>query len=410
MKRLFLVIFLVLFTLTNLACASSKKQSVEKNSPKVIIGLERIGEYKDLFANKKVGLITNATGIDRNFKSNVLILQEATDLVAIFTPEHGFLGQVAANENTSHAYSEEFKLPIYSLYGATRKPTAKMLENIDILVFDIQDVGVRHYTYISTMALAMQAAKEYNKKVVVLDRPNPLGGTVQGPTLKKGNESFVGMYPIALRHGMTVGELALLFNKEYGINADLTVIPMLGWKRSMYFADTDLPWVQTSPNIPTPTSALVYPASCMIGSSKASDGVGTTQPFEFIGMPNINAYDLARTMNAYALEGVYFRPIAFVPKFGKLAEQTCFGVQIHVTNKNTFDPVRVGTLLVKELEKLYPEADFWESWGGSLKSIDFHLGEDSLRTHTESTEQLFARWQKESSEFQKLTSKYYLYK
>lgn len=409
MRKLLWLIFLFIFSLSGLACASSKK-TVPAPKPEVTLGIERIHEYKELLAGKRLGLITNATGVDKNFKSSVAILKEQYNLVAIFTPEHGFLGQIAADVRTANSYSAEFQLPIYSLYGATRKPSKEMLDNVDVLIFDIQDVGARHYTYISTMALAMQAAKEHNKLFVVLDRPNPLGGAVQGPTLKPGNESFVGLYPLPLRHGMTVGELAQLFNKEYGIGAQLHVIPMLGWSRNMYMSDTGLPWIQTSPNIPTALTALVYPAAGMSGSSKASDGVGTTQPFEFVGMPGINAYELARTMNAKALEGVYFRPISFIPKFGKLANQECAGVQLHITDKHKFNPAKTGAILVKELEKLYTGTEFWESWGGSVKSIDAHLGEDSLRTNAEPLEAIFKRWEQESMAFQKLSRKYYLYK
>lgn len=407
MKKIFLATLLLCLLLGNLAYANGKK--VVANT-EVILGIERISEYKELFAGKRVGLITNATGVDSKFKSSVRILQEQCNLVAIFTPEHGFLGQIEANERTANAYSEEFKLPIYSLFGATRKPTAQMLEHIDMLVFDIQDVGIRHYTYISTMALAMEAAQTYNKQFIVLDRPNPLGGAVQGPTLKPGNESFVGLYPLPLRHGMTIGELAQLFNKEYGIGAQLKVIPMRGWQRHMYMTDTNLPWIQTSPNIPTTTTALVYAAAGMSGSSKASDGVGTSQPFEFVGLPGINAYDLARTMNAHNLPGVVFRPVAFVPRFGKLANQNCQGVQIHVTDKQKFDVAITGALLVKELEKLYVGQDFWEKWGSTTLVIDAHLGEDSLRTQRESLPEIFARWQQESIKFRKMATKYYLYK
>lgn len=406
MRKLFLIIFLLIFAFSNMACANSKKIV----SQEVILGIERVHEYKDLFAGKRLGLITNATGVDKNLKSSVAILKEQYNLVGIFTPEHGFLGQVAADERTTNGYSAEFALPIYSLYGATRKPTKEMLNNVDILIFDIQDVGIRHYTYISTMALAMQAAKEHNKTFVVLDRPNPLGGAVQGPTLKPGNESFIGLYPLPLRHGMTIGELAQLFNKEYGIGVNLKVIPMLGWSRSMYMSDTGLPWIQTSPNIPTALTALVYSAAGMSGSTKASDGVGTTQPFEFVGMPGINPYDLARTMNAHSLEGVYFRPISFIPRFGKLANQECSGVQLHIIDKQKFNPAQTGAVLVKELEKLYKGTEFWESWGSRVMSIDAHLGENSLRTNQESLTTIFERWQRESDIFRKLSAKYYIYK
>lgn len=380
------------------------------NKADIVLGNERIDEFRDFFTNKRVGLITNATGTDKKYKSTVDILKEKTNLTAIFTPEHGFGGNVQAAEKTKDEYDTHYNLPIYSLYGATRKPTQQMLDNIDVLVFDIQDVGTRHYTYVSTLVYAMQACKEQNKKVVVLDRPNPISGIVSGTVLKRENSSFIGLYPIPLRHGMTIGELAIFFNNEEKIGADLKVIPMIGWKRDMFITDTNIPWIQTSPNIPTPMSALLYNATGIVGSVQASDGIGTTQPFEFVGMPNIDAYELANSMNKYNFAGVHFRPLTFTPKFGNFKNITCNGVQLHITDYKYFDATTVGAVLIRELWKRYKGTDdFWRDMG-EKKSIDLHLGEDSLQDQTQEIFDITKRWEQEANNFKKTASKYYLYK
>ncbi|WP_353853955.1 DUF1343 domain-containing protein [Bacillus sp. Bos-x628] len=307
---------------------------------------------------KKVGLITNPTGIDANMKSSVDLLFEYPNiqLTALYGPEHGVRGDAQAGEGIEFYTDEKTGLPVYSLYGKTRKPTPDMLKDIDVLLFDIQDVGTRYYTYIYTMAYAMEAAKENNIPFVVLDRPNPLGGLkVEGPVLEPEYASFVGLYPIPLRHGLTTGELARMFNKEFNINADLTVIKMKNWKRSMTFDDTKLPFVLPSPNMPTVDSTFVYPATGLIEGTNVSEGRGTTKPFELIGAPYINSNELADQLNRLKLKGVQFRPVSFTPTFSKHAGTLSHGVQLYVKDRSSFEAVKTGLSIIKTIHDLYPE-------------------------------------------------------
>ena len=312
------VMLMNIFSIAEAKKVAKPNNNVEINQPiPVTLGIDRIDSYTDIFAVKRVGLLTNSTGMNSNFVNTVDVLYAKTNLVALFSPEHGIRGAVKAGDAVNTAIDTKMKLPVYSLYGETKKPTAEMLADIDIMAFDIQDVGARSYTYIYTMAYAMQACKELGKTMIVFDRPNPIGGVqVEGNLIKPGFESFIGMYPIPIRHGMTVGELARLFNAEFGIGCDLVVIEMTGWKREMYFAETHLPWVMTSPNIPTPDTAMVYPGTGMLGGTNVSEGAGTTRPFELVGAPWLDADELSEKMTALQLPGVIFRPAYFTPRFG----------------------------------------------------------------------------------------------
>ena len=241
----------------------------------VKLGIDNVDDYLYLFKDKRVGLITNQTGVNSQLESTIDVLRQKANMVALFSPEHGIRGAAAAGDKVASGVDGKTGIPVHSLYGATRKPTAEMLADIDVLCFDIQDVGARFYTYISTMAYAMESCREQNKLFVVFDRPNPIGGeAVEGPVLKQGLQSFIGLYPIPIRHGMTVGELARLFNEEFNINTDLAVVKMSGWQRRMYWEDTGLTWIMTSPNIPTPDTALVYPGTGLLGGTNISEGVG----------------------------------------------------------------------------------------------------------------------------------------
>lgn len=377
----------------------------------VKLGIDNIDEYLPVFAGKRVGLITNSTGMDSSYRSTVDVLYEKVNLVALFAPEHGIRGAVQAGGTVGAVVDKRTGLPVYSLYGATKKPTPEMLENVDVLVFDIQDVGARAYTYIYTMAYAMQACKEQGKTMVVLDRPNPLGGLqVEGGVVKPGFESFIGLYPIPVRHGMTVGELAQMFNKEYGIDCDLVVVKMTGWKRSMYFTDTGLPWVMTSPNIPTPDTALVYPGTGLFGGTNVSEGVGTTRPFEFVGAPWLpDAEYLAWRLNRLALPGVIFRPTHFVPRFGLYQGEDCSGVQLHITDRQAFRPVSTAVQMLFIIKELGGENFAFKRQGGSEHSIDLASGDDALRTGRLGEEELLARWDEEALRFKEQSRKYYLY-
>lgn len=378
---------------------------------KVRLGIDNLDRYLPLFADKRVGLITNQTGINSEYQSSIDVLKEKTNLVALYSPEHGIRGNVTAGKGVDASNDPKTGLPVYSLYGATKKPSPEMLRDIDVLVFDIQDVGARPYTYIYTMAYAMQSCAEQGKTFVVLDRPNPVGGEiVEGGILKPGFESFIGMYPIPIRHGMTVGELAQLFNTEYGISCDLAVIPMTGWRRSMFFEQTGVPWVMTSPNIPTVDTALVYSGIGIFGGTNVSEGVGTTRPFEFVGAPWLDALKLAEHMNKQGLPGVVFRPAHFTPQYSKQQGKVCAGVQIHVIDRRAYRAVKTAVYLLTTIKELSGE-QFRFARSGDIEedSIDLAVGEDSLRKGTYPIDELLQRWEQEAATFKEMARQYYLY-
>src|SRR5688572_22776469 len=336
---------------------------------KMKLGVEVLFEkHRDRVRGKRVGLITNPTGVDRALRSIIerFRADPEVSLVALYGPEHGVRGNAQAGEYVPYHFDEQFKLPVFSLYGESQKPPADMLTNIDwymrsydmqptgktvrgdmlraidVLVFDIQDVGTRVYTYVATMAYAMQAAAEAGIPFLVLDRPNPIGGlAMEGPILEyPAQRSFIGLYPVPLRHGMTAGELARLFNARFLPRAaELTVVPMEGWKRQAWFDDTQFPWVIPSPNMPTLDTATVYPGQVMLEGTNVSEGRGTTKPFELFGAPWIDGYVLARELNARKCAGVAFREAWFTPTFSKSAGQRCGGCQLHVTDRAAFQPI-----------------------------------------------------------------------
>jgi len=277
-------------------------------------------------------------------------------LAAIFGPQHGFRSDVQENMiETDHAHDARRRVPVYSLYSETRQPTADMLRDIDVLVIDLQDVGTRIYTYIYTMANCLLASKRHGVRVIVCDRPNPINGvTVEGPMLIPGYESFVGMYPIPMRHGMTIGEIARLFNEHFGIGADLEVVAMRGWQRTMFHDDTRVPWVLPSPNLPTLDSAVVYPGTVLLEGTSVSEGRGTTRPFELVGAPDVVPETCADGLNGLGLDGVFFRPVIFEPTFHKHAKQTCGGCQIHVLDRHRFRPVLAGVAITAAFFKSDP--------------------------------------------------------
>lgn len=412
--RIFLLFMVFVMGMTSfLSTGESKKAGAKaklQENPPVKLGIDRIDSYTQVFAGKRVGLITNSTGMNSKFQSSVDVLHDKANVVALFSPEHGIRGAVKAGDTVSAGIDEKTKLPVYSLYGATKKPTAEMLADIDVLAFDIQDVGARSYTYIYTMAYAMQACKEMGKTMVIFDRPNPIGGIqVEGNRIKPGFESFIGMYPIPMRHGMTVGELARLFNAEFNIGCDLVVIEMTGWKRSMLFSETGLPWVMTSPNIPTPDTALVYPGTGMLGGTNISEGVGTTRPFEFVGAPWLDAYELAEKMAALQLPGVVFRPAYFTPNFGLYQNETCAGVQLHINDPKAFQAVKTGLSLLYIIQEMGGEKFSFQRNGKKESSIDLITGDDTLRKGGYSLEELCLLWEKEAGQFKAISEKYYLY-
>ncbi|MFC4751836.1 exo-beta-N-acetylmuramidase NamZ domain-containing protein [Exiguobacterium profundum] len=330
----------------------------EPKKPKVELGVDRLMENPEILKGKRVGLITNPTGINAERTSIVDLFDQSDDfeLTALYGPEHGVRGDAQAGSTVSSYIDDVTGLPVYSLYGATKKPTPEMLQDVDVLVFDIQDVGTRYYTYIYTMAYAMEAAAENGIPFVVLDRPNPQGGLrVDGPVLDPDYSSFIGLYPIPLKHGMTVGELARLFNTEYQIQADLEVVKMKGWKRSMMYEDTGLPFVMPSPNMPTTDTVNVYPATGLFEGTNLSEGRGTTKPFQLIGAPYIKAHEYANELNGLDLPGVAFRAASFTPTFSKHAGKLTHGVEVYVTDPARFESTRTGIAMIQMAHSMYPD-------------------------------------------------------
>ncbi len=310
-----------------------------------------------LLAGKRVGLITNHTGINRYGERTVKLLMEApaVKLVALFSPEHGIAGKLDV-ARIADAKDPDTGLRIYSLYGTTRRPTPESLKRIDVLVFDIQDIGTRFYTYISTMGYAMEEAAKHHVDFVVLDRPNPINGVdVDGPVLDAGRESFVGYHPIAVRHGMTVGELAAMFRAERSLDVNLTVVKMKGWHRKDYFDRTGLLWVNPSPNMRSLTEALLYPGIGLLEMTNLSVGRGTDRPFELIGAPWLDGQRLAARLNAQALPGIRFVPLRFTPNSSKYAGVLCGGISLIITDRTHFRAIDTGLEIARQLRLLYPK-------------------------------------------------------
>ncbi|WP_426004989.1 exo-beta-N-acetylmuramidase NamZ family protein [Bacillus sp. DWP3-1] len=409
---LILASILIMSTLTAASPANQERTDTKGKKAAVKTGIETLlsGNLSWL-KGKRVGLITNPTGIDANMKSSVDLLFEHPNikLTALYGPEHGVRGDAQAGEGVESYTDEKTGLPVYSLYGKTRKPTPDMLKNVDVLLFDIQDVGARYYTYIYTMAYAMEAAKENNIPFVVLDRPNPIGGLkVEGPVLEPEHASFVGLYPIPLRHGMTTGELAKFFNKEFHINADVTVIKMKNWKRSMTFDDTKLPFVLPSPNMPTVDSTFVYPATGLIEGTNVSEGRGTTKPFELIGAPYINSSELADHLNQLKLKGVQFRPVSFTPTFSKHAGKLSHGVQLYVTDSSSFEAVKTGLSIIKAIHDLYPKDFQFLQTGSFDKLIGNGWIKEEINQGT-SVKHIMKRYHHDLKSFEKKRKKYLIY-
>ncbi|MCD9188043.1 MAG: DUF1343 domain-containing protein [Pyrinomonadaceae bacterium] len=332
---------------------------------KVTLGLEKaLTNSSQIFGKERVGLICNQASVDHNFDhaADLFYKDEQINLTTLFGPQHGIRGDVQDNMiETGHAVDKITGLPIYSLYSETREPSEEMLQNVDALVFDLQDVGCRVYTFIYTMANAMRVCAKLKKKFYVLDRPNPIGGIkVEGNILELGHESFVGQYPIPMCHGLTVGELAELFNNEFGIDCDLTVISMDGWEREFYYDETDCPWVLPSPNMPTVDTAVVFSGTVYFEGTQVSEGRGTTRPFEMIGAPYIDSKQLSGALNQLKLKGVKFRDINFLPTFQKHSNKNCGGVFVHITDREAFEPVISGIALVKTIHDLYKDEFRWK--------------------------------------------------
>jgi uncharacterized protein YbbC (DUF1343 family) len=390
---------------------------------RVCLGSERLLESSvtsALLDGKRIGIVCHPASVDGELRhiADRLASHGPAKVGALFGPQHGFRSDVQENMiETDHAHDEIRRVPIYSLYSETRDPTTEMLRGLDLLVIDLQDVGTRIYTYIYTMANCLAAARKHGLKVIVCDRPNPIGGVaVEGPMLRQGFESFVGQYPIPMRHGMTMGELATMFNDHFGIGAELEVVAMTGWRRDMYHEATGLPWVLPSPNIPTVETTVIYPGTVLFEGTNVSEGRGTTRPFELVGAPWVAAERFADSMTALGLPGTYFRPAVFEPTFHKHAAARCGGCQIHVLDRERFRPVETAVALVAAFRAADPERFRWRDppyeYEHEKLPFDILAGSSELRQQIEadtSAREIARSWQGEVRAFMKTREQFLLY-
>ena len=387
---------------------------------KVTTGLEElIAHTPKYLQGKRLGLLSNPASVDYHFNHASAIINHLFpgQLKALFSPQHGFYAEKQDNMiESSHFMESELNVPVYSLYNDTRIPTTKMFDQIDVLLVDIQDVGTRVYTFIYTISFCLELAAKLKKQVVILDRPNPIGGTqIEGNILSKDYTSFVGRFPIPMRHGLTIGEIAQFFNQEFHIECDLTVIPMTGWKRQMYWQDTGLFWIAPSPNLPTPQSCMVYPGQVIFEGTNISEGRGTTLPFELFGAPFLDI----KTIKSQAdelIKGAFLRPVNFEPTSGKWKGNVCKGFQIHITSKQEFKPYFSSLILMQLIIKHHTnDFKFKEppyEYEFKRMPIDLILGSKTLRKKLTSLENLIPlsnQWQKELKNFKSLSGKYHLY-
>lgn len=407
----------LLLVFSSAACSGGQDVSKmdEANSTKKLVrpGVEvLISDSLHLVSGKRVGLITNQTGIDRSGRSDIDILADHPEitLAALYAPEHGIRGEERAGAAIESGVDERTGVAIHSLYGDTRKPTSDMLKGVDVLVFDMQDVGARYYTYVSTMALAMEAAGEHNVPFLVLDRPNPIrGDVVQGNILNPSYKTFVGFYEVPIRHGMTPGELARMYVGAFGISVDLTVVPVEGWKRDMTFDDTNLPWVPPSPNMPNLASALAYPGTCLFEGTPISVGRGTDKAFQWIGAPWLDGPALAEALNEYEIDGVSFEPVKFTPR--NAGDRKFEGVNVEgvrlIAQSTDYDASRAGVAMLMETYRVSRE-----NWEWYEAHFDRLAGTDALRlglVSNASFEELVSGWDAGVSEFESDRAPYLLY-
>ena len=388
------------------ACGESAQAPSAGSRPTLRLGSDRLfGEpYLGWVEGKAVGLVANHTAVNSGLEAVASILSNhpRVELKAIFAPEHGFSGDVQAGVLVPH------KSRIYSLYGAHRSPTPEMLRGVDLLIYDIQDVGVRFYTYISTLYECMKAAAREGIPLIVLDRPNPIDGDrVEGPLLDASLVSFVGVHPLPIRYGMTVGELARLFNQEGKLGCDLKVVPMQGWRRSRWYDETGLVWIPPSPNMPTLTTATLYAGFCLLEGTNLAEGRGTTRPFELVGAPWLDATRLVAALNALGLDGVYFRVQSFTPTFSKFKGQVCQGVQIHIVDRDRFDPIACALHLLRQTLDLHPDELTFQDQMFDLLAGQSGLRSDLLRGVE--VEQMVASWRPGLEAFRERRSRHLLY-
>ncbi|MFO7653643.1 MAG: DUF1343 domain-containing protein [Candidatus Krumholzibacteriia bacterium] len=368
---------------------------------------------------RRVGLLCHPASVDARLRHarDLLHAAAAVDLRALFGPQHGLRGETQDNMVEWEGFTDPITgVPAFSLYGEHRKPTGAMLEPIDTLIVDLQDVGARYYTFVWTLLLCLEACAEHGRSVVVLDRPNPLGGTVQGNVLDPAYRSFVGLAPVPMRHGLTLGELARWFRARFRLDVDLEVVPMRGWRRDTWFDETGLPWVMPSPNMPTLETAVVYPGMCLLEGTELSEGRGTTRPFEIVGAPYVDAEQLAARLQDAEVPGCLWRPLHFQPTFQKHAGRLCGGVQVHVIDRVGYSPVLATTTLLAAVRELWPDEFAWRrppyEYETEKLPIDVLAGGPELREAVDaggSLRELSARWDVQAHAFRDAAAEHGLY-
>lgn len=372
------------------------------------------------FFGLRAGLLIHPASVSKlmTHTKDILLKSKKIKLRALFGPQHGIFGNTQDNMIEWEGFIDrETALPIYSLYGKTRKPTNEMLRDIDIFIVDLQDIGSRYYTFIWTMCLCMEACEKLGKPMIVLDRVNPIGGHIlEGPNIETDYTSFVGLHPIIVRHGMTIGELALYFKDKFYPKLELTVIPLTGWKRSHWFERTGLHWVMPSPNMPTLDTATVYPGMCLFEGTILSEGRGSTRPFEIFGAPFIEPEKLIRRLNDINLKGVFFRPLYFTPTFNKFSGELCGGAQIHVTNREKFKPFKTAIAILLAIRELYPQINLWRNppyeYEFSKLPFDILTGSSKLRESIDrgiKLKDMEEWWDSQTKAFSELRKDYLLY-
>lgn len=385
-------------------------------------GIDRIGEFSHVLGGKRLGLVTGGSGIGRDYRSSIEILHEQYNLTTLFAPEHGVRGELQGGVMVHNHIDAHSGLPVYSLFaddssiidaGALQNslymPSQEALDRVDAIVFDIQDVGSRYYTYPSTLYFVMKACAASGKECIVLDRPNPIGGRIEGNGHREENRSFIGLTLIPIRHGMTLGELALFYNGEYHLGCDLHVIPVDGWNRDIYFEETGLPFVCPSPNLPNLDAITLYNGTCMLAGTNVTDARGTTRPFEQFGAPFINPFELKAELDALNMPAVRFSVVYFIPTFFKYKGEVCAGLQIHVLDRKAVKPVELGVKIIRALQKLYPDDFKFRDPDSGRYHIDVETGTDEVRLNEKSADEILAGWEKEAEAFALTRAKYSLY-
>ncbi|MBQ7379234.1 MAG: DUF1343 domain-containing protein [Clostridia bacterium] len=384
-------------------------------------GIDRIREpsVRRLLGGKRIGLVGGASGLNREYLGTIEAMTEVYRVAALYAPEHGSRGVLGPGEAVENGVDKISGIASYSLFrdmifstdeGGKNQVYAPQELPIDILVFDMQDVGSRYFTYASTLYYCMQACAVKGIPLCLLDRPNPIGGIVEGNVSRPEMSSFIGLTQVPIRHGMTLGELARLYNGEYQLGCELYVVELDGWKREMFYSDTGLPFVKPSPNLPTMDAITVYNGTCLFAGTNVSEGRGTTTPFTTVGAPYINPVYLAKRMNSLALPGLAFSPAFFRPSFGKHAGSVCYGVDIHVVDQKKVQPVALGVHMMRTIQDMYPQDFiFTPPPSGGRWHIDLASGNTDLRTSQESADQILARWQTEANGFMPLYEKYRIY-